>query len=258
MSDELGIPQHTRFGWTPDLPDYRDHAYRVSFVDPSTLPAKVDLREAFPPVYDQGNLGSCTAQAIAAMMEYNQRKQALKRFTPSRLFIYYFERLILGTVASDSGAMIRDGIKVVAKNGAPPEPHWPYVIAKFTKHPTKSAMLRAQGHVAVSYERLQPDLLHLKDCLASGYPFVFGFSVYSSFQTAEVARTGTGLMPQPGDRCLGGHAVLAVGYDDATGTFLMRNSWGDRWGQAGYFTLPYAYLTTPNLSDDFWTIRAVQ
>ena len=100
-------------------------------------------------------------------------------------------------------------------------------------------------------------LSQFKGCLADGYPFVFGFTVYESFESAEVGRTGVLKMPKPGEGVVGGHAVLGVGYDDTAQRFIVRNSWGRGWGQKGYFTMPYSYLLTNNLSDDFWTIRLV-
>jgi C1A family cysteine protease len=112
--------------------------------------------------------------------------------------------------------------------------------------------------VAILYQRLLPNLNQLKGCLALGYPFVFGFSVYESFESATVARTGKVPMPKPREALLGGHAVLTVGYDDVEERFLMRNSWGASWGMAGYFTMPFDYLVDPNLCDDFWTVKSVR
>jgi len=97
----------------------------------------------------------------------------------------------------------------------------------------------------------------MRGCLAAGYPFVFGFTVYESFETQDMAHSGVLQMPQPDEQVLGGHAGLAVGYDDASQRFIVRNSWGTDWGQAGYFTMPYAYLTTRGLASDFWTMRIV-
>ena len=186
-------------------------------------------------------------------------KQKLKPdFNPSRLFIYYNERVIEHTVSTDSGAMIRDGIKSVAKSGVCPEiPDWPYDIAKFAQKPPSQAYQNAKAHKAASYSRLLSSTPQLKGCLASGYPFVFGFSVYESFESETVARSGIVPMPQPSEKQLGGHAVLAVGYDDRQQRFIVRNSWGPHWGMKGYFTIPYAYLTDNNLADDFWTVRII-
>jgi C1A family cysteine protease len=222
------------------------------------LPPSVDLRSACPPIVDQGELGSCTANAIAGALEFDQMKQKLVDvFPPSRLFIYYNERVIEGTVNEDSGAMIRDGIKTVSKEGAPHEPLWPYDISKFKVKPSAAAYKDGAKHPAILYQRLNQTVDQLKGCLASGFPFVFGFSVYESFETQVVAKTGKVPMPKPKEKQLGGHAVLAVGYDDAQRRFIVRNSWGVGWGLKGYFTIPYDYLTNANLADDFWTIKQV-
>lgn len=244
------------YGWIPDLPDHRDYPYAAPRV---SLPKKVDLRGVCPPVYDQGSLGSCTANAIGAAHQFNQMKQdEPKAFMPSRLFIYYNERVILGTVNQDSGAMIRDGIKSIAKEGVCPEPQWPYFISRFAVKPLAACYKEALDHQALSYFRLGQTLKVMKACLASGFPFVFGFSVYESFESAEVTRTGQVPLPKPGESLLGGHAVLAVGYDDARDSFLVRNSWGKKWGMNGDCLMPYGYLTHPDLAADFWTLRLVE
>jgi C1A family cysteine protease len=246
------------YGWVPDLPDQRDRIFQVSRPTLEALPPNADLRAGCPDVYDQGDLGSCTANAIAAALEFDQMKQQVADvFPPSRLFIYYNERVMENTVDEDAGAMIRDGIKSVSKQGAPHEKIWPYLIAKFKTKPNAKAEKDAAKHRAILYQRLTPTLPQLKGCLAEGYPFVFGFSVYESFESAAVTKTGRLPMPKPKEKMLGGHAVLAVGYDDATDRFLVRNSWGPKWAMAGYFTMPYAYVTDDNLSDDFWTIKQI-
>jgi C1A family cysteine protease len=246
------------YGWNRDLPDGRDYMYAAPLEVLADLPLKVDLSGDCPGVYDQGQLGSCTANSIGGALEYDQMKQGQKAFTPSRLFIYYNERKIEGTVDSDSGAMIRDGVKSVNKVGAPPETDWPYDIEKFRDKPPKKAYDDAKKHQAIRYARLTQTLGQLKGCLASGFPFVFGFVVYESFESPEVAKSGDAPMPRANEAQLGGHAVLAVGYDDDTQRFLIRNSWGTGWGKKGYFTLPYPYLLQASLSSDFWTIRAVE
>lgn len=247
------------YGWIPDLPDQRDHLYSAPLAFLASLPPQIDLRKQCPPVYDQGQIGSCTANAIGGAIQFDQLQEKLPSvFVPSRLFIYYNERVIEGTTRSDSGAMLRDGIKTVAKQGACPETLWPYVISKFTTKPPQTCYTEAAKHTAVSYQRLIQSLTQMKGCLASGYPFVFGFTVYESFETSTVARTGHAPMPAPREKVLGGHAVLAVGYDDKQQTFICRNSWGASWGMRGYFTIPYTYLTDDNLASDFWTIRLVQ
>ena len=246
-----------RYGWIPDQPDQRDHLYSAPAQFLTALPPKADLRRRCPPVYNQGALGSCTANAVAAAIEFERIKQKLSDFVPSRLFIYYNERVIENSVRSDSGAQLRDGIKTVASIGACPEPEWPYVIAKFATKPPQRAYNDAKLDRAVSYQSLVQDLSQMKGCLASGYPFVFGFTVYQSFESATVARTGHAPMPGWSERPIGGHAVMAVGYDDASQWFIVRNSWGKSWGMNGYFTLPYSYLIQAGLSQDFWTIRLV-
>lgn len=246
------------FGWKPDLPDQRDYTYSAPVTALQTLPPKVDLRPKCPPVYDQGQLGSCTANAIGAAFQFDQKKQGLKDFIPSRLFIYYNERDIEGTTDHDSGAMIRDGVKSVNKQGVCPETMLPYDISNFTQKPPQTAYTEALKHVANQYSRVARTLQQMKGCLASGFPFVFGFTVYDSFESPKVAQTGVVPLPGPGEQVLGGHAVVAVGYDEPSHRFIVRNSWGTGWGIKGYFTMPYSYLLDANLSDDFWTIRLVK
>jgi C1A family cysteine protease len=258
------------FGWVPDLPDNRDHLYGAPMAKLGPLPVKADLRKHCPPVYNQGRIGSCTANAIAAAIEFDRKKQKLADFIPSRLFIYYNERSMERSVPLDNGAQIRDGIKSVGKQGACPEKEWPYddtpadpntnvwpAGARPAQKPTKSCFTDAKKFRALSYQRVDRTFTQMKGCLADGYPFIFGFTVYDSFESTEVARTGLLEIPRPGEGVIGGHAVLAVGYDDKTQRFMVRNSWGTRWGKRGYFTMPYSYLLTENLSDDFWTIRLV-
>jgi len=247
------------YGWIPDLPDYRDHLYSAPAELAAAPPMRKDLRPLCPPVYDQGELGSCTANAIAAAVQFDRMKQKLAQiFIPSRLFIYYNERAIEHTIDCDSGAQIRDGIKSVGKQGDCPEREWPYVIARFRTKPPAKCYAGALKYIVVLYQRMKQTLSQLKGCLASGFPFVFGFTVYEGFESAQVARTGHASLPRSGERVVGGHAVVGVGYDDAKQWFIVRNSWGARWGMKGYFTLPYAYVTDGNLASDFWTIRVVQ
>jgi len=246
-------------GWTPDLPDHRDFLYAAPTPVLRKIPVRADLRSKCPKkIYSQGQLGSCTGNAIAAAIEFDLMKQrARKVFTPSRLFIYYNERAIEHTIDEDSGAQIRDGIKTVAKLGACPEDEWPYDILQFTEKPSSSCYTDAKKNLVKVYQRLVQDLNTMKGCIADGFPFVFGFTVYQSFMSASVARTGNVPMPSTAEKVDGGHAVLAVGYDDATRRFTVRNSWGKDWGKGGYFFMPYAYLLDDNLAADFWTIRGI-
>jgi C1A family cysteine protease len=239
------------YGWIPDVPDERDFLYSAPLETVNRLPASVSLQSRCPPVYDQGRLGSCTANAIAAAIEYSHKP----RFTPSRLFIYYNERVIEGTVDSDPGAQLRDGIKSVAIKGVCPETDCPYHIADFKRKPSAKAYADAAKTKATQYLRISQDLVQMKGCLASGFPFVFGFTVYEYFESTQVAKTGIVRLPTSSDKMIGGHAVMAIGYNDKTQTFRVRNSWGPQWGQRGYFTMPYAYLMSRHLSSDFWTIR---
>jgi C1A family cysteine protease len=266
---EPGARRVAGYGWHPDLPDNRDFMYAVpATIAAAALPAKIDLRPQCPPVYDQKQLGSCTANAIAGAIEFDQIKQKLPEFTPSRLFIYYNERVMEHDVPLDNGAQIRDGIKSVAKQGVCAETSWPYddqnmdpdpcPQCPYAKKPTPACYAEAAKHKVQSYQRLVSQLNILKGCLASHYPFVFGFTVYESFESEQVAKTGIVPMPGPKEKVVGGHAVVAVGYDDSTKHFIVRNSWATTWGLQGYFMMPYEYLTNTNLADDFWTIRIVQ
>ncbi len=242
------------YGWIPDLPDKRDILYTAVRPVPPVLPPAVDLTSLCSPVENQENLGSCTANALVGALEFLEIKDKVRFSDLSRLFIYYNERVIEHSVKSDSGAMLRDGIKSLKKQGVCHETQWPYVISKFAVKPGPACYREALKHQITSYQRIL-SLDQMRACLAEGFPFVFGFTVYESFEDPEVARTGVANLPQPEERVLGGHAVLAVGYRDSDQRFVVRNSWGTGWGLKGYFTLPYDYLADRNLSDDFWTVR---
>ena len=261
VADPLSLVTHrtqARYGWQRDLPDARDEVYSAPLgALPKGLPQAVDLRPHCPPVYDQGQLGSCTANAIAGAIEFDRKKQSLADFVPSRLFIYYNERVMEGTVSSDAGAQIRDGIKSVAKIGAPSETDWPYNIKKFASKPPAKAYSHAKLDRGVQYQRVVQSLQQMQGCLASGFPYVFGFTVYQSFESQTVAKTGIMPMPAAREKKLGGHAVLAVGYDAAKRMMIVRNSWGPDWGQAGYFMMPFEFVASPSMASDFWTIRTI-
>lgn len=242
------------YNWQPDLPDVRDHIFIPSSTIVAKLPTSVDLRSKCSPVEDQGQLGSCTGNALAGALEFLEGVDGVPFKDVSRLFIYYNERALEGTIGTDSGAYIRDGIKALAVNGACTEKLWPYKISKFATKPTKACYTDGAKRTITSYQRIT-DLNSMKSCLAAGYPFVFGFTVYDGFESAQTAQTGVLNMPAKGEAVLGGHAVLCVGYDDATQRVIVRNSWGPNWGQKGYFTMPYAYISNKGLADDMWTIR---
>lgn len=245
------------FGWKNSVPDFRDFRYTPP-MSLTALPPLVDLRPGCPAVYDQGSLGSCTAQAIAGLVEYLKKKQNLRTFTPSRLFIYYNERVLEGTVRVDAGATIRSGFKVISQLGNPHESLWWYNINKFAVKPNAGVYRDGLDHQILRYTRVDNSRLDdMRSCLSSGFPIVGGFAVYQSFQTARVATTGIVPMPMRNERMLGGHAIMVVGYDDAKQRFIVRNSWG-LWGDKGYCYMPYSYLCNTQLSDDFWTATFVE
>ena len=189
---------------------------------------------------------------MAGNIEFLDKKIDSEYTDVSRLFIYYNERSLEDTVDYDSGASLRDGIKTLKDYGVCHERTWPYVISKFDVKPTVKCYNEAGKHRIESYHRLGT-INEMLACVAEGYPFVFGFAVYESFESQTVKRTGIADMPKKDERMIGGHAVMAVGYDQKQKRFIVRNSWGEQWGQAGYFTMPYAYFET--LASDFWTIR---
>ena len=245
------------YGWAPDRPDQRDKLYAAIAAPPARLPPAVDLRSDCSAVENQGALGSCTANALVGNLEFLETQAGLPPIDLSRLFIYYNERAMEGTVNEDAGAAIRDGVKSLVNLGVCAEQKWPYVITKFSAKPPAACYQAGLKHQITSYHRILT-LQEMRQCLAEGFPFVFGFTVYESFESPAVAKTGTLNLPKPKEKTLGGHAVMAVGYHDDAKRFTIRNSWGADWGQQGYFTMPYAYLDNRNLSDDFWTIRGIE
>ena len=242
---------HSSYGWLPDLPDQRDYLY--SAIKPKIrLPKKVDLRQYCTLVEDQGDIGSCTACALAGNLEFLDNRPDAVYTDVSRLFIYFNERSLRGNEDYDSGASLRDGIKTLKKTGSCWERIWPYKEDHFAQKPPKRCYDQAVKHRIASYHRLHT-LSEMLTCLSEGFPFVFGFAVYESFQSKKVSMTGRVPMPRKSERVIGGHAVLAVGFRQKEKRFLVRNSWGGQWGDNGYCTMPYAYLEA--LAADFWTIR---
>lgn len=239
------------YGWVPDVPDGRDLYYSAIRAKLKLAPV-VDLRSECSMIEDQGHLGSCTANALAGNLEFLDKKIDGAYTDVSRLFIYFNERALQGSIDADSGASLRNGIKTLAKAGACAEDRWPYDIGRFADKPPAACYLEARKRRIVSYHRIL-NLDEMLSCLSEGFPFVFGFAVYESLQTPAVAKSGRAPMPKKSERMLGGHAVMAAGYDLKDKRFLVRNSWGEGWGMKGYFTLPFAYLET--LAADFWTIR---
>lgn len=247
-----------KYGYVRDCYDPRDLKLEVPAIQmAAALPDSVDLRPRLIPVFDQKSLGSCTGNALAAEVAFDQDNQHLPHFIPSRLFIYYFERLIEGTVGQDAGAQLRNGCKALATYGVPREIYWPYDISQFTAAPPQAVQSVALLHRALAYHRVPQTEAGIRWCLASGFPFVFGFTVFGSFETAAVAASGIVELPAVGENILGGHAVVAVGYDQASRRVICRNSWGEAWGDHGYFTMPYSYILDNKLADDLWVIRTL-
>lgn len=246
-----------KFGWKRDLPDHRDFKFKVTV--PIELPPMVDMTNSCPPVYNQGQIGSCTANALGTAFQFEQMRQNKPNWIPSRLFIYYNERAMEGTINEDSGAMIRTGIKSLVNEGVCPETMWKYIEHKFRVKPNAPAYAEALNNQVLEYQRITPHTLYeVKHCLATGHPVVFGFMIYESMMTDKVARSGYVPIPMSNERPIGGHAVIAVGYDDSKECLIVRNSWGSNWGINGNFYLPYWYVTTLNVSADYWTIRLVE
>lgn len=256
------------FGWRPDKPDIRDRSFnhrKVLRRLRQKLPAKVDLRPDLPGVvYDQGNLGSCTANAIGKAYEFQQAQQQLPGYQPSRLFIYYGEREMEGTISSDAGAEIRDGLKVVNKLGAPTEALWRYNIGAFTSRPDQATYDDGLKHQALQYERVDVKTTAIKAALAARHPVVVGFTVFTSFY--NIGSDGFMPLPKLTERVEGGHAVLVLGYERLKARWdktrrdygIILNSWGNDWADHGYFYMPLSWLGNTNNADDFWIITQAE
>ncbi len=263
-------------GWVRDLPDFRDHHADSKEVDEilkksralkavqKKLPTSIDLAKWCSPVENQGEIGSCTANAGVGLMEYYQRRAYGQHLDGSRLFLYKATRQLLGW-KGDDGAYLRSTMKAMVLFGIPPERTWPYKEADFNIEPPAFCFAYAQSYRAMRYYRLDPPgttasalLKNIRASLAAGLPAMFGFTVYSSIPAIG---DGTGDIPFPtaSDKPEGGHAVVAIGYDDARkigahrGALKIRNSWGKEWGENGYGWLPYAYVENEQ-ADDFWSL----
>lgn len=275
MGDKLGM------GWLPDCPDFRDYTVEHEEIKPMMeaigvaktemvdLSKPVDLRPWCPKIEHQGSLGSCTANAGVALVEYYERRAFGKHIDASRLFLYKTTRNLLHWTG-DTGAFIRTTMGAMVLFGVPPEEYWPYEVANFDDEPIAFCYAFAQAYQAMKYLRLDPPaipkdilLTRIKTILAAGLPSMFGFTVFSSIR--QTGRDGKIPYPSPREKVLGGHAVIAVGYDDemkianticeeeTTGAFLVRNSWGTGWGDEGYGWLPYKYVLQ-GLAIDWWTL----
>jgi|SRR5215813_1546880 len=250
-----------------DKADDRDYVYTLPHHHAhAALPKRVDLRPKCAPVWNQGAIGTCTAHAVAAAFAYEQRIQKMRVIQPSRLFIFYNERALAGQLDRTPVLYLRDALKAVAKHGVCHESLWPYTEdpKKVKAKPPPDAFASAAKKRIFEYHRIRQSrrasmlLMHFKRCLADGSPVVFGIAVYASFETDAVRRSG--VMPIPDSKreeFKGGHAVMAVGYDDRRKAVLVRNSWGPKWGQDGHFWIPYKLITDSKLVHDFWTIRGV-
>ena len=276
------IHENCGLGWVRDLPDVRDYSPEHENIKPmlkklnvlkapATLVAKVDLRPWCAPIEDQGQLGSCTANAGVGMIEFYEKKAYGTWLDASRLFLYKTTRNLLGWTG-DTGAYLRSTMGAMALLGVPPEKYWPYKIADFDKEPTAFLYALAQSFQTINYYRLDPVgttpanlLSQIKTNLTGNLPSMFGFTVYDSISQANGAGKGKIPFPSPTDKVAGGHAIMAVGYDDTlaiknanggtttTGALLIRNSWGTGWGEAGYGWLPYDYVLK-GLAVDWWTL----
>jgi hypothetical protein len=263
----LPVRDNKWYGRRADLPDPRD--YLFAGVHPTMaaapLPSAVDLRAGLPPCWDQGQLGSCVGNGVAAAYAWAQRRQTHRAaFKPARLFIYYGARQIEGSITSDAGCEIRDGIKVVATLGAPHETLQRYKVEQFAKKPSAKAYADGLKHQAIQYARVDNDGSSREICqaLAGFLPVVMGFTVFSSFEGDDVTKTGIVPLPEQHEPVLGGHCMLIVGYErneaDGTLTFLCRNSWGTSWGDNGHCYMPEEYLIDSQLASDFWVISSVE
>lgn len=239
-------------GWRRDLPDIRD--LMATMKGPLKLPDVADLEGKCPPVYDQGDAGSCTGNMGAGMDQFIAMKEGKVAFIPSRLFIYYNTRLSEGSANQDSGATIRDTFKAMAKYGYCKEVTWPYVIRKLTTRPTVGSYAEALPHKITQYARVMQSEQAICDALAAGDPVGFGFTVYDNF---DPDAHGVIPMPTKKNRVEGGHAVVLVGYDRNKRLFKFRNSWGATWGVRGYGYLSFDYVLNQHLASDFWVLRAV-
>lgn len=220
-----------------------------------TVPRHIDLRSKCSPIENQGDLGACTGHAIIGALEYLENLEHEHFVRLSRMFVYYNERMLEATTKKDAGAQIADGIRVISAYGACKEELWPYKPKHFKHRPSEEAYVEALNHRALDFKQVEQNETDILQCLASKRPIIFGINVYESFESDEVAKTGLVPIPQPDEKCLGGHAVLIVGYDLDRCLFLVRNSWGPDWGDHGYCWLPFEYVLSPHLADSFYTVE---
>lgn len=246
FSNKLNLKKSTK--------DRRDY-----IVKPKSFTSSfIDLRNKLPPVFDQGTIGSCTANSASSMYSYIYRIMTGKLTIPSRLYIYYNTRLIMDTIGYDSGASIRNTMKSIAKYGICDEIDWTYFKPNLTVRPFDSCYQEGYARQALSYASIPISISNMKAVLQS-HPFIIGVAIYSSFMTQETTRTGNVPIPnKQKERLLGYHALCVVGYNDKKSVFIVRNSWGIWWGDRGDCYIPYNYLTNPTLAFDAWVLYTVE
>lgn len=244
-------------GWIRDSPDFNDELAKLPFKS-AYLPKYVSLRAKCPPVYTQGPIGSCVAQAVCAAFQFTEMEQRkAPTDLPSRLFLYYQARALRGTTAFDSGSSVRDVLKALQKFGVPRDVDWPYDPAAVSVRPNVAIYDIARVKRVNAYHRVPQKLYDLKMQLYAENPVIFGITLYESFMSDEVRSTGIIPLPVKGEKAVTGHCLLFVGYDDEKSMFLARNSWGPKWGDDGYCWIPYTYVINPGLCQDFWTITKI-
>lgn len=247
-----------KLGWKPGIEIANAPRFGQQVQALAVLPESVDLRPQCGPNLVQGNLGSCTAHAIADTCWFAMKKAGKSAYTPSRLFIYYNERALEGTINSDSGASLSDGVRVLLRQGAPHESLWWYNTVKYKVKPCQTVYADGLPHLGTNILSIDnTNITELKNCLALGYPFVIGIEVFNGIMSTATEQTGVIPMPGSTDHSIGGHAMSCVGYADSHQWFIVRNWWGADWGDQGYGYIPYAYLTSSSLASDFWTIRNI-
>ncbi len=237
-----------------DVYETNDHLiYKLASFKTSNLPSKIDLRSKMPPVIDQQTVGSCTSCAVAAAYAYCDDS-----WVGSILFLYYNTRMLDGSTNFDNGTSLSQTVNALNKYGICNDQTWPYISSYWNIQPANRCYVEGELHQAIDYSHVDQTMDQMKGCLSSGYPFVIGIYVYSSFESNIVEQTGNVPMPGQGEQLLGGHAICVVGYDDDNSVWICRNSWGISWGDSGYFYLPYAYLVDQNIASDAWKITKVE
>jgi C1A family cysteine protease len=246
--------KHNLTGWKKERRDLRDQEFKPGFMARFGMPREIDLSKSkLPRIEDQGSLGSCTCNAGTSAVEYVAIKLGKSVTELSRLFLYFAVRHWTEKVTGDVGAQNRDVVKTLAKFGVCHEATWPYKVEDFEKPPQPQQITEAKQHLITQYWRC-PSLYSIKVCLAQGFPLIGGFTCPESLESDETTKTGIVQYPKPDEAYVGGHAVLFVGYNDATKLLKFENSWGTNWGDKGFGYLPYKYVETW-LADDFWTVR---